>query len=219
MITVEFVCTGNSGRSPAAEAVGKKHASDNGLDVRVISSGTHVDAAISYGCVHALRILAHVQDSPHLSRDAQEITKRLLNDPEAAARYERDAAFRNYVEDVTRSFTASLSIIERINKNWALASAGFSYVGEPTQTVARDDVDLVLPMTDELADTVRTIYVGKDVIPIIEPLPAYSSVAGRYSGTLGKDFSAYRDFFETIRRAVPRALDRAVREIKPRCAR
>jgi len=40
---VTFVCTGNTGRSPMAEALAKDYIAKNNLDIRVQSRGVNVD--------------------------------------------------------------------------------------------------------------------------------------------------------------------------------
>ena len=69
-MTVTFVCTGNTCRSPMGEAILKKLAAARGWDMRVLSAGLYAEPGrpLSENARAVLRQVYHIPDFDHVSR-------------------------------------------------------------------------------------------------------------------------------------------------------
>ena len=152
---IEFVCGSNNGRSPVAEAVGRKTAQQLGIEGEIIisSSGTIVDTT-----------------------SLTNLGTMLLPYAEAAARNGLISHERiKQIEDDPRGVLDELIAIEEGWRNRYIADEiGLDYTGHVRrQTVASPGERLILSVDETTLRMTRTIYSSFDYNPTIESLPSF----------------------------------------------
>lgn len=214
MFGIEYVCIGNNGRSPAAQAVAEQYVEEKGLGsiIKISSSGTNVSPDKTYGIKAIEKVLVKVKDSSYLSQNLQKSIINFLQDPGIIKKYESDVEFRRYTEKFMRDVVSILVQEEAKIRDCILAEHGLKCKKQEEQTTARSDTKLILPMTASLVARVEKIYAGSGYSPKICALPEYSEVEGVFEGTLGSGADKYMQFFETIKIAVPQSIGKAVEE-------
>ena len=168
---IEFVCSGNNGRSPVAEAaagellgkIGIKHISTSSSGTLVNLSGIdlgkfmipHTISAIERGVIPADRMQV-------LDRNPKAVLDELV------------------------------SIEERWRNRYITFNFGMDYSDhERTQTIARPEAELVLAVDQANLDRVREIY-GSATSPRIELLPNFAGLNVELSE---KSLSNYEEYY------------------------
>ena len=213
MITIEYVCTGNNGRSPMAEAIAKDHVMKHGLvdRVRVMSSGSGLHE--------------------RTMKEGEELVKQKLSLVELALQnglYQEGwrranaelavAGAKLGTPELLEEFFDYAVRIEGILRDQALWEVGLVADGKYHQsTVARPDdagQRVILPMAASNVDQVGRIYAGFENQPrVLTSLNEYAGIYGDVPNPFCKQLPAYQEAREHLMLAVPRTVDRAVREL------
>jgi len=173
MIDIEFICTGNNGRSPLAEAVANRVAMTLGLsDLRISSSGTMVDPV---GDLKAM-LLPYVKKAISKGIFRPELEGCLGVDP-VSVLYKM------------RAHEAG------IRDSYLWDSIGLEdFLHNPRQTVVRPQAQLILPIDKSNFDRVVRIYSDSEYRPKILTLGEYSGLG--YN--LVQDFPSTEQEFRSI---------------------
>jgi protein-tyrosine-phosphatase len=175
---IEAVCTGNNGRSVIVDAHGNAYINRNNLSdqIRFISSG--VEAAPEHDEQWDYEKASFVFAKTRLAG--------FISDEVDKNRYHSDSIYKVHTDTMAKGFLRVLRDLETRNRDAALGRTGLSYWGERTQTVPRDDVHLVLAMTERHKDRVEELYSGRDHVPTITTFNAYVGLNGDVKGCLGE---------------------------------
>lgn len=219
---IEFVCTGNGGRSPTAQTIGRNYVENLGLEdtVKIYSSGTQADLAEAYLFQFPLLFLLDYIEigfkSGTYQGSAKDTAEQVVaKKQEVALAVEKgDREARRIVEYCIRYLMAD----EVVKRNQVLLEIGL--VPETRfhrQANVRDDVDLVLAMKQSNADYVRKLYEGKlsggtESIPTIAPLCEYAGMPGQVDDPFGGTLADFRKTRDLIGEAVRKSIDRAIKE-------
>ena len=202
---IEFVCTGNSGRSTVAELIANAYLKKNNKmpDIQAISSGSHVQALnvgkILYKAQVAIINKALNRDDIYNPGDITNIEKSLRHNDETSTN-----AILDFYQLACRRFT------EEEHKFRAEALKYFSIDGiikpEPEQTIAQPDRIAVLSMAGTNNQAVKKIYDGTGYHPVIDTLGHFTGeeeIPNAFGGTKEKYFTT----IEAIINTVPKAID------------
>ncbi|MEK6901244.1 MAG: hypothetical protein AABX37_02800 [Nanoarchaeota archaeon] len=214
MITIEYVCTGNNGRSPMAEAIAKDTIMNWGLAnrVTVMSSGSGLHPST-------------MKTGEELARQKQGMVRLALDsgiyqEPWRRRNAELVAAVDamvGYSEELEEFFNYAVRV-EGIFRDQALMEVGLVATGQYHKlTVAHvDDADrrVILPMAASNASQVRQIYAGFENQPrVLTPLNEYAGMEGDVPNPFCQLLPAYRSARNHLMVAVPKTVERAVREL------
>lgn len=205
---IEVTCTGNNGRSPMAEVIGNHTAKDFNLEdmLSFISSGTRAgpehDEVLPYNKVVSVlsKASSHGLMKPvDVDRD----------------KYETDSDYRATIQYSVHMAFRIMRPIEVALRDAALYNIGMRYDGKRTQTVARDDVSLVLGMEQKHVDHINQIYSVSKHKPLISTLIAYAGVDGEIPDSIGNtDPAVYFEIRERLCDVMPKVVDRFKEEHK-----
>ena len=203
-----MVCTGNNGRSPVAELIGRNHLAKIGAekDFGVISSGTRVNEIASGK--YSMGLIEQVLNTG-IERGiySAEVTRAIR---EALARQDAEAV-KPYFHMTVDLFRAE-EIVNRTKLLQELGVTGDIKKGKD-QTVVRPEVVVIFPVDRRNREKVLAIYQETDVRPFIDVL---SSFAAGYEGqeiknTFGRGESFYRQAIQRMKVEVPIAIDKALK--------
>jgi protein-tyrosine-phosphatase len=175
---IEVTCTGNNGRSPMAEVIGNHTAKELNLEevLSFISSGTQ--AGLEHDGVFPYNKVVSV-----LSRAS---SHGLMRPVEVDFdKYEHDPWYRAAIQDRVHMAFRIMRPIETALRDSALYDIGMKYDGIRTQTVARDDVSIVLGMEPTHVDQINEIYSGSEHKPFISTITQYAGDSGKISDSIG----------------------------------
>lgn len=209
-IIIEFVCTGNNARSPMAEVIGNNYATDIGLEnlLSFISSGTRVDTEYESFFSYERATLILNKASSH------GLLKEIHVDKD---RYEND---NNYNSAIKNDIIMALRIMRPIEvalRDAALYNINMKYDGAQTQTIARDDVSIILGMEKEHVRQVEKIYSAKGMatnnMPQITTIADYTGIDGEISDCIGNtNPTAYFKMRDSLQEIIPKVIDRIKKE-------
>lgn len=218
---IEFVCTGNNGRSPMAEAVGnywlKKHGFKDTFGF--ISSGTKVDAGNESIMPYekAKFLLEHIGKRINLVNQDLYIDERLFNGNEG---------YREVISSKAKDLLVGILRLEDAKfRNQALFEKAIKLPENPKhQTIPRSDVYLVLGMEHKHVTQVNQIYdeagIPENRRPLITTVSSYIGGHGFIDDMLGsEDIIPYRHlrdnlYHEIIPKIVTNFLHNAEKEIR-----
>lgn len=212
LLTLEYVCTGNNGRSPMAEAIAKDYVHRQGLADRVKfwSSGSglhqstkkHGESEITQK--HGVVKLA-LQNGIYQEAWRQEQARLVIG---GGPNFNLLGELFDYAVRV-----------EGILRDQALFEKGLVAAGEyhkPTtawRTIEPWNEYLILPMANSNVIQVRQIYEGSRFKPKIALLNEYAGMEGDVPNPFCQLLPAYREARDHLMVAVPRTVDRAAREL------
>jgi len=181
---VEFVCSGNNGRSPIAEAVGKRILDSLGLNanVRITSSGTQVD-------------FSKVRD----------LAGFIAPFVEQAIR--REIFPRSYAELVKKDSQKVLDEMFEIEETWRnnyilnFVNPGFGNHSRQ-QTLVRSEAQLILPVDQSNFERVAKIYKSSGYSPKIETLAEYAGLEYNRPALHNIEISALASPFNIDRKTI-----------------
>ena len=175
---IEAVCTGNNGRSVIVDIQGNAYVRKKGLidQIRFISSG--VEAAPEHDEQWDYQKASFVFAKTRLAG--------FISDEVDQKRYHSNSIYKVHTDTMAKGFLRVLQDLETRNRDAALGRTGLYYRGERTQTVPRDDVHLVLAMTERHKGKVEELYAGRDHAPMITTFNAYIGLKGDIKGCLGE---------------------------------
>jgi protein-tyrosine-phosphatase len=204
---IEFVCTGNSGRSKPAELNGIYHVGEIGEDkeYKVTSSGTSVDDIQNDRIPNAIMIRtikSGKQRALYSAAEVQEIDKAIRDGNDKVIRYFFGRAADRFKQE------------EHAYRAEALKHFGIEgVIGKPEQTIARPDTIAVLSMAESNNQQVKRIYRGSGYDPVIDVLSRFATGnpdAPEIPNAFGKSKEDYFKAIEVILEHVPIAIDRLI---------
>jgi hypothetical protein len=154
---IEFICTGNNGRSPIALAVANDFILNRGISgkVRVTSSGT---------LVRVMSLSSNAELEQYIRKDVETaVNKGILRADEL-----------NHLSSDAREVLRKLLSYEKESREAYLGKRKLRYNQEPMQTVRRDEAELIFAISNANLRRVQRIYSGRDV-----PAFELGSYAGR----------------------------------------
>ncbi len=187
VVRVEYVCTGNNGRSPVAETVARGHviSAYPGLtsNILVSSSGTRV-AQNEGGVVDdykraedlARRGIAYNRARSGLFNfgEVAFLEGTLFGDPNAAVRYEREEEFRKFVDGLGLKARAQFATEEAAQRDRFLAARGLSYKGRRKQ---------LNPIPEGEFDALYVLPIGADNVRIaLDDYEAFGALDNEMEG-------------------------------------
>ncbi len=208
---IEFVCTGNNGRSPVAELLARNHLVQIGAseEYDAASSGLMVDYTRRF-------VAGQVTDDPKMvgaiisiARDNMFYSPAEIFTISKALREGDNAVLLKYAV----STSTKLMDAERECMYGLLAKMGIpgQVKSGKDQTIARPDTKVVLAMDKKGLESVGKIYAANSHTPVIDTLPRYATGDDReVANAFGKPRGFYRATIEQLAREVPLAVDRAV---------
>lgn len=213
---IEYVCSGNGGRSPMAETIGKDYVQEKGLEsrIKVYSSGSAV-ADVENLNFPMLELVGYIEiglkSGTYKGKAAVGIAKEVVENREAIAEAAEngDLAAKGKIVYLFQYLMAD----ELAKRNIVLLEQGLVPDGHfHQQTVVRDDVELILPMKESNADKVKEIYQGSGRNPTIVPICEYAGIEGAISDPFGSTIEAFRKTRDLIGQAVKKTIDKAIEE-------
>ncbi len=222
MINIEYVCTGNNGRSPMAEAIAKDYLHRQKLTskVCVYSSGS--------GLPQPTRARRHGDLQREREQNLKIVELALRNgiyqepwrQEEARSALEGGQNFNKFslLEDLVNYAVR----VEGIFRDQALLEVGLVAAGKYHQPTTPGQEGLILTMSESNAAQVRQIYQvdrlenpGLTITglrPTITTLNQYAGMEGEVPNPFCQLLPAYRQVRDHLLVAVPKTIDRAVRE-------
>jgi protein-tyrosine-phosphatase len=202
---IEFVCTGNSGRSKPAELKGISYLEEIGAEeYRAESSGTSVDDIQNDRIPNAIMIRTIESGKQRALYSAGEI-----QEIEQAIRDGNDEAIRYFFGRAADKFQKE----EHAYRAEALKHFGIEgVIGKPEQTIARPDTIAVLSMAESNNKQVQAIYEGSGDEPVIDVLSRFATgnPEAALPNAFGKSKEEYFEVVEKIIEQVPMAIDRLI---------
>ncbi|MCK4590011.1 MAG: hypothetical protein KAT77_06205 [Nanoarchaeota archaeon] len=216
---IEFICTGNGGRSPMAHTIGVDHVQEQGLGkrVQIYSSGTGAEATekdlFSFPTNFLLAPIETALQNGVYQGKAVQIAQEVLADQKATTQA-IESGDMNMMGKV-KYCIQYLSADEVAKRNVALLEIGLVPVGHfHQQTTVREGVDLILPMKQSNADQVKEIYGGSGRSPIVVPICEYVGLEGAISDPFGGPMEIWRETRDKIAEVVVKSIDKAVGEYR-----
>lgn len=199
---IEVCCTGNSGRSTQAEVIGNHYANELNLDdvLLFISSGTRADP--KYDNILPYEKVVSVLNSA----SSYGLMKQVDVDKD---RYENESGYRVAIQDEVYMAFKIMRPIEAALRNSALYKMNMKYDGTRTQTVLRNDVSLILGMTQKHVSQVNEIYSSFEQKPLITTITEYAGVSGEIPNALGNPNPiAYIKIRDKLLEVMPKVIER-----------
>lgn len=204
-IRIEYVCTGNNGRSPMAEAIARDYASRQGLEsrIRISSSGTNHN-----------HLFVEQRDNPEKLLAIVEFgLKNGIYRGRVKSLAERVADRSRTDKAVVDECVGYLVKAEGIYRDMALLELGLIAKGEHHQPTMPQDVQLILAMAKSNAQQVQQIYAGSGFNPIITTVNEYANLQGEVSNPFCQLFPAYQKTRDDLLISIPRTIDHALEEL------
>ena len=209
MKLIEMVCTGNQGRSPIAELVGKNYLGEiNALaEYNTISSGTAVHG-IRSGKLNVSFMLSVIEIGKNRG-DIYNASELQLVDY-AIGKGDKEA-IKDFYNKAANKFVEE----ERKDRLDILLKYGISgKIKEmQEQTVARENTIAVFSMAKRNNEQVKNIYVDSRYNPKIDVLSAYATgnLDLEIPNAFGLGRKAYEETVEAILEHVPKAIEKVLK--------
>jgi len=206
LIGIEYVCFGNNGRSPMAEAIATQEIVKRGLPIAASSSGCGLITAETHH-TSATEKIAFIQEAY------------------------RNGLFTDYgreiLPDAMQIYLGATPSETEIDRCWALMTSleagfrdqvlqeiGLQAAGCFQPTVAREGVHLLLPVNTGNAERVKKIYHASSYSPLIEIITAYAGYPQDLPVPFTHGIEEYRQIRDILREIVPITIERAWRELR-----
>ena len=207
MKNIEFVCSGNNGRSPVAELIATNYLERVGADreYSATSSGTIVDLIKDGG--FPIKVMTPIID---IAKEREIYSQESLQDIERALRENDSSTVERYFREASDVFMRE-EAQERGELLKELGMRGEVKIGRD-QTIARSNTIAILPVDRKNYHAVLKIYGESGYNPVISimsvlatgnPLAEVENAFG-----LGKNF--YRSRIEQLSKEVPEAVKRII---------
>ena len=191
---IEFVCAGNKGRSPLAEAFAKRYVDRRGIsgEVELSSSGTLVDFLKNPDMKTLGQMLEHFSYKSHQQGI---ITEEEIEEIRQRSNLNRilDKIFveiRKRESEQRRVVLGEKNLVAYLNPN-----------RKPQQTIVRANAELILPMDEENYGRVQGIYAHANTTPKIE-------LIGKIDDPILSTLEEYRAIVNQVEEATERAMDK-----------
>lgn len=206
-LIIEYVCTGNNGRSPMAEAIALDYVHSKGLEgrVEILSSGS--------GLHELTKPTGEKWKTLYLG-----VVEMALKNGIYRESWRQDEARRVFelgmdVEDVVLDAAVNYAVnVEAMFRNMALFEVGLVAGGKYHKPTQAQHSGLILPMAESNAKQVRTIYEGSLSAPRVQPLNVYAGLEGEVTNPFCKLLPAYQATREDLMRSVPMSIEKAMKE-------
>ena len=204
---IEYVCTGNQGRSPVAELIARNQLRkrDALADFDASSSGTLVSAIKANSMPEAFMIqmigVAKTRGDIYTPVEVQDI--------DAALRDKNSAAIKHYFGKATARFIAE----ERQFRGEVLPMFGIEgqLKDMQEQTIVRPNAAAVLSMAEGNNKQVAAIYAATDVKPVIDTVARYVDQGVDIPNAFGLPQERYVATVEKLMQVVPMSVDKLLR--------
>ncbi len=210
LLTLEYVCTGNNGRSPMAEAIAQDYVQRQGLadKIKVSSSGSGLHrGTMKFGdalVAQKLGLVRMALENGVFQESWKQREARLVSE---------DVRDEQFLDDL---FNYAIRV-EGILRDQALFEVGLVATGKYHQTTQAMILDadrrIVLPMAGSNVDQVKKIYTGFNQPRVLTTLNEYAGMEGDVPNPFCQLLPAYRESRDHLMVAVPKTVDRAVREL------
>jgi len=213
---IEFVCTGNVGRSPMAHVLAEYELKSRDLSDRVLvySSGTDV-AGMKEDLIGQFpgkwydninKAYMNGVFSPKGMKKAKAIR--------ALGKEEMLATWQNPVLKADLEYLANeLKSMDEQFRDAVLSEIGLTPSADFYQpTIVRPEVNLILPLRESNAGKVRELYDGSGHTPLIVTLFDYAGMQGESPTPFGGTVKLYRETRQVLKMAVTKSLDRVQKE-------
>ncbi len=186
---IEFVCIGNNGRSPVAEATAKRLIKTLGLEdqVSISSSGTDVQ---SNGDLRTI-----------FRPFVEKAVYRQILDKEMLEEFEKNPQ---------GVFDQIVSYEKGLRDQYLKDSLREPFEHTPRQTIIRPKAELILPIDGRASERVRSIYAGSVYSPKIEQLGEYSGLGLELKGSFPSTEIEYRKTAAQVETATRAAILKAI---------
>lgn len=190
---IEFVCTGNKGRSPLAEAFAKRYLDRKRLidEIKLSSSGTLVDF-LKNPDMETLGSL--LEKFSYKALQQRVITKDEVD--EIKQRRNLDIILDKIFREIRKRESEQRRVV--LGEKGILSY--FELDRKPQQTIIRANAELILPMDEENCEKVVGIYGSVKVKPKIKLL-------GRIDDPILSTLEKYRAIVNQIEEATERAMN------------
>ena len=212
--TVEFVCSGNQGRSPLAQLMAENHIQDKGIHgLSAASSGTLVEILLGnkhgttpFEAGRAKWFIELGLKAGVYSGDDKKTAERVVAAEQVDAR-------SPVVIGLTRKAQFVLDAEEEEHRG--LAVVKFNLRGSiktvREQTTVRRGAIAVLGMSEANADAIRDIYSEQNKRPVITTVTGFTTGQGAepIPDAIGKGGKAYFEMAEVLRDQTRKAVEKA----------
>lgn len=204
---IETVCTGNHGRSPVAELIGRNYLREICAigEYEAASSGTSVDA-IKTSEVKTASMIRIIE----IGKQREFYSPNELREIDDAIKEGDDAKLKHFYQITADIFEKE----EHDNRAEALRYFGIEGVikANSEQTIPKPDAIAVLSMAERNNDQVKIIYENSGYTPIIDVLSKFATGDrnAELPDAFGKPKDAYFEVVEALLEHVPMAIDRLI---------
>ncbi|MBU0760422.1 MAG: hypothetical protein KJ600_06500 [Nanoarchaeota archaeon] len=191
---IEFVCAGNKGRSPLAEAFAKRYLDRKGLveEVELSSSGTLVNFLKNPDMETLGNLLERFS--------YKALQQGIINDDEVG-----EIKQRRNLDKILDKIFEEIRKRESEQRRIVLGEKGiFTYLNpnrQSRQTIVRANAELILPMDEENYGRVQGIYAHASTTPKIE-------LIGKIDDPILSTLEEYRAIVNQVEEATERAMDK-----------
>jgi protein-tyrosine-phosphatase len=208
--TIEFICSGNNGRSPMANAIATYHIVRMGLDgkIKAISSGIKASPKdqANFDYQRTQNLLNHAADENLAPR--QKIDEKRFNE---------ETPYREMYVQKAKQALGFFKEIDAAFSNAALFQASIKYLAPEERRIAtapKSETTLVLGMEEKHVTGAKKIYDSASLTPEITTLSIYSGNPGMQFPDLFGKFKpdGYYKMRDTMFRIMPSALERFISE-------
>lgn len=207
MKTIEFVCTGNRGRSPVAEILARNYLTTLGMDDTYVaaSSGVAVQMAQSGNIplsfqksVVELALARDLFDKIDVNHYQTAVKKE--NAKVITSFYQKTIDIFGHEEESFREVTLKkLDILGEVKSS-------------QEQTLANENTFALFGMTDKHKSQIADIYAPSSFLPEINNVAAYVYGPGNeVANAFGKSLQIYESVIEQLQDMVPKALENLLR--------
>jgi len=218
ILNIEYVCTGNGGRSPQAQTEARAEVARRGLQdrINIYSSGTAAKDLNEgqFETVSPESLMPYIETalrSGTFCGRAEEVAEEIFQNRREVVESIRSGDPK--ANEKLSYLIAYLTADEEAKRNIVLLEKGLVPRGPfHQQTQIRNGVDLILPMKESNAQYVRELYEGIENKPRIIPLCEYAGIEGEMEDPAGGTLQDFRDCNVRITEAVGKSLRRAIEE-------
>lgn len=223
-LTIEYVCTGNNGRSPMAEAIALDYVRKKSLEeaVSVLSSGSGLHPSHqkhSKGlrkqklAVVEMALKSGIYQEHWRQEQAQHIVEAGLQEVEGGLNGIESTGTKSNKLELDECYKYAIRM-ESILRDRALFEIGLVANGTYHHSTRPHHNGLILPTTAQNVEQVRSIYGNfyPPYNPTIVLLNEYAGLEGDVPNPFCQLLPAYQRVRDQLLVAVPKTIDRAVEE-------
>lgn len=206
-LMIEYVCTGNNGRSPMAEAIALDYVHSRGLEnrIEISSSGS--------GLHEATKLRGEKWKKQYLGVVELALKNGIYQESWRQDNARRVMELGMNVEDRVLDACVYYAVnVEAHLRNEALWEKGLVAAGKYHKPTKAEYSGVILPMAESNTKQVCTIYDGSSFTPRVESLNWYVGVEGDVPNPFCQLLPVYQQSRDHLMRVVPMSIDKAVEE-------